>query len=186
MKHIIILSLLIAFSAFVLRVNHEVKPASPDVPLPFVELLPDEIGNYRSASLSEKQLRSAVAQLPIQRVVRLNGNGKDAGAMTIKQEQKVCDELGIELITIPAHDGYIKGVGYTQSARMVQRYLIAGGTLLHCKHGFDRTGAYVGYHLRQLGWSKNEIIKFNNWENYLEKKGEAYLPYWETALGGGK
>lgn len=130
-----------------------------------VRQIPDGLNNYRAEQLNP----SVYAQLPVTTVVRLNGNGKDGNHISIEEERRICEENGIQF-----HYFNIEGGGVDEKVREI---LLKGDCLIHCRHGFDRTGAMVGYHLKYLGWNKEEIIKHNKWERYIEKKGEKYKKY---------
>lgn len=153
---------------------------------PAGELLIQEIpgggNNFRWRQPSEVELHHILADTSIRTVIRLNGNGKDAGALTIEEEAAICAQYGARFYFINAHQGYQAGQGYIGSAQEVYNLLSQGNIFIHCRHGYDRVGAMVGYYLSVLGYEPHEIIEHNNWQDYLEKKGRAYHKYYETAL----
>lgn len=147
-------------------------------PLPFVETIPNS-KNGRMPQPSKIQLHQIGRSGLYKKVIRLNGDGEDGIApnkewVSIAEERKILARYGVELIEINAH---AKG-----AAEKIAAILAEGGVLIHCKHGFDRTGAMVAYYLSQRGYSQEQIIAHNRWENYIETKGEKYLQYYQYAL----
>lgn len=141
-----------------------------DIEMPdFVYEVPGGAHNYRSAQLSLAQLETVLRSGSIQTVIRLNGNGKDSGGVPAEQEKSLCEKWDARFVVINPHLG--------DAPEIVHDLLSEGRCLIHCKHGFDRTGAMVGYHLRQLGYSREEVVQHNAWEGYLERKGESYARY---------
>lgn len=141
-----------------------------DIEMPgFVYEVPGGANNYRSAQPSLEQLESVLGKGTIRTVIRLNGNGKDSGGVPAEQEKALCEKFNTRFLVINPHR--------KDAPRIIDQLLSEGRCLIHCKHGFDRTGAMVGYHLRQLGYSKEEVIQYNGWEGYLERKGDAYARY---------
>ena len=148
------------------------RPHLRDIDLPgYVFKVPGERYNYRSAQLTLDQLDSLLRKGLIRRVIRLNGNGKDSGGVPAEQEEAFCEKRKVDFKLINAQAG--------NAASTIHWQLLEGRCLIHCLHGYDRTGAMVGYHLRRLGYSREEVIRFNGWEGYLERKGEAYGRYLE-------
>lgn len=141
-----------------------------NIPLPeFITPIPGKLHNYRSAQLTTDQLDSLLSLGIISTVIRLNGNGRDAGGVPIGTERQVCQAHNVEFLTInPA-----AAVAHIS----VHGLLLDGRALIHCLHGFDRTGAMVGFHLRQLGYTRDQVIQHNGWKNYVQKKGKAYQKY---------
>ena len=135
----------------------------------FVHPVPGGRHNYRSAQISLAQLDSLLSTGLIARVIRLNGPGRDAGGVQPGDERRLCEDHGVEFHAINAHE--------PDARQRVHVLLMHGQTLIHCRHGFDRTGALVGYHLRRLGYSRDEVIAHNGWENYTTKKGKQYQIY---------
>lgn len=142
-----------------------------DIEMPdfFVYEVPGGANNYRSAQPSLEQLESVLGKGAIRTVIRLNGNGKDSGGVPAEQEKALCEKFNTRFLVINPHR--------KDAPRIIHQLLSEGRCLIHCKHGFDRTGAMVGYHLRKLGYSKEEVIQYNGWEGYLERKGDAYVRY---------
>ena len=105
----------------------------------------------------------------------MNGNGADSGGVSVQREKNLCREYGVQFHFINMHDN-------NQPEQKVHELLQLGRTYVHCRHGFDRTGAAVGYHLRQLGWELPAIVEHNRWRNYIERKGAAYQQYFDKIL----
>lgn len=127
--------------------------------------------NYRSAQLTLEQMDSLLRKGLIRRVIRLNGNGKDSGGVPAEQEKALCENLKVDFKLLNSEE--------RDAAPNIHRLLLEGRCLIHCLHGYDRTGAMVGYHLRRLGYSREEVIRHNGWESYLDQKGMAYERYLE-------
>lgn len=141
--------------------------------------------DWRSKQPSAKELESFLKHHKIDVVIRMNADSENGGLLFAK-EQAICKKYGVQLKYINAHKGYKKDKGYLSSATEIYQLLNTKKCLIHCKHGFDRTGAMVGYYLSKKGYSKNQIINHNYWKNYLKIKGVSYKKYYETALNNGK
>lgn len=137
--------------------------------------------DWRSSQPSAKQLEQFLKTHKIQYVIRMNSS-KESPNIPISVESKICKKYGATLIFINAHEGYVKGQGYIKSAKQIEKYLSKYVCLIHCKHGFDRTGAMVGYYLKIRKIPPSKIIAHNKWKDYLKKKGKSYKPYYETAI----
>lgn len=141
-----------------------------EIPLPpYVRPIPGGDYNYRSAQLTALQLDTLLAAGVIRQVIRLNGDGPDAAGIPIDTERVHCDAAGVRFAWFNAHS--------PAAADSIHTILLQGRALIHCRHGFDRTGAMVGYHLRRQGYSIPDVLRHNHWENYREKKGESYEKY---------
>lgn len=148
------------------------RPHLRDINLPgYVFKVPGERYNFRSAQLTLDQLDSLLRKGLIRRVIRLNGNGKDSGGVPVEQEKTLCENRNVDFKLLNAQEKH--------TAPIIHRLLLEGRCLIHCLYGYDRTGAMVGYHLRRLGYSREEVIRFNGWEGYVERKGAAYGRYLE-------
>ena len=146
------------------------RPHLRDIDLPdYVFKVPGERYNFRSAQLTLDQLDSLLRKGLIRRVIRLNGNGKDSGGVPAEQEKALCEKRKVDFKLLNAQE---KGI-----APIIHQLLLEGRCLIHCLHGYDRTGAMVGYHLRRFGYSGEEVIRFNGWEGYFGKKGKSYVRY---------
>jgi len=144
--------------------------------------IPDARGNARSGQPTLQQLETMLASGQFRQVIRLNGNGKDSDGVSHADEQALCERYGVTFIALNAHEGYQKGKGYQGSAMKAHDLLLKGETLIHCRHGYDRTGALVGAHLVELGKEGEFVVDYNGWERYLEEKPK-YRKYFETAMG---
>ncbi|MEM9928553.1 MAG: tyrosine-protein phosphatase, partial [Bacteroidota bacterium] len=151
-----------------------------------IRAIPDLNGNFRSPALTEKELRAALATGNIRFVLRLNGHhGNDRGPISPETERYIVEQAGAVYVTshdlahFDSHAGYRKGRGYVGAVEQAATYFRRGGVLIHCRHGFDRTGALVGAWLAANGLDSQSIITHNGWENY-ETRGKAYQPYLET------
>jgi len=165
--------------------------AAPEGMPATVRLIPDGLGNYRSAALTEADLQAALATGKIKYVLRLNGDTpNDRGPISCARESSLVAKAGAEYVTtrasnvnrFDAHAGYREGRGYVKAFERATLYLRRGGVLIHCRHGFDRTGAIVGAWLGANGHSFEAVIDHNNWQGYAER-GAAYWPYLETVRG---
>jgi hypothetical protein len=148
--------------------------------LTFATLLPDGKNNYSSRQLTATELDSLIELKFIGTVIRLNGNGKDAGALSIEEESAICKARSVKFTQVNAHLGYEKGKGYVESGELVSSILEEGNVLIHCKHGMDRTGAMVAYYLRKNGFDTETILATNGWENYLKLRAGDYAKYYES------
>lgn len=147
----------------------------------FIEKVPAGTQIYRSAQLTYEQLDTLLASGKITYVLRLNGDYKDAGAMTTAEERALCDKHGVIFARINAHAGYVKDEGYRQTVQLTNEYLEAGHVLVHCKHGFHRAGAVIGAFLTAHGFDPEEVIEHNDWEVLAADPGD-YYRYLETAF----
>ena len=153
-----------------------VKVDTRDFPDRFQIIPGDEVINYRSAQPTLEQLQAMIGQLKIEVVIRLNGN---EGGLNIDQEKAFCERNKIQFVRLNAHLSE-NGPGYDASGKVASTILRDGNVLIHCQHGYDRVGALVGYWLKENGLSRSQIIEHNDWDGYLEKKGESYREYWNT------
>lgn len=149
--------------------------SEPGLPVfSFTREIPDGMHNYRSAQPSLSELDRICASGLITRVIRMNGDGKDSGGMSIQTERQICEKYGLEFLHVNAH---------SSGAEEKIRELLSGGrNLIHCRHGYDRTGGMVGYYLRRMGYSTEEVIQHNQWDGYLERKGKRYEKYYKLIL----
>lgn len=136
---------------------------------PYLEALPLHRGNARMAQPDSVQLEEMLESGLFTTVVRLNGNGYDSGGLSIQTERKICMKHGVifRYFNIEERGTLFQAVAL----------LLDGGTLIHCKHGFDRTGAVAGLYLRIRGMDYENVIAHNKWQNYIEQKGEDYRKY---------
>ncbi len=148
------------------------EAAMPSYSMPAVARpLPGGGENWRSPQPDSAQMDSALSSGRVRLVIRLNGDGLDAGPLSISKEESQCLFYQVPFtrldVTQPGALNWLHG------------QFILGGVYVHCRHGFDRTGAAVGFHLRTQGFSDELILEHNGWQN----KGEAYQVYWDLAFG---
>lgn len=139
--------------------------------------------DWRSEQPSAKALEIFLKTHKIEVDIRMNGTSE--GGLSIEKEKSICKKYGVKFVYINAHKGYKPEKGYLESANEIYKWLNTKKCLIHCKWGYDRTGAMVGYYLSKKGFNKSQIITHNYWQNYLKKKGKRYKPYYETALNNG-
>lgn len=159
-----ILLLFTVCTAILILTNYN-EPPTPSTPVPLRAV---HGGNYRSEQLSLIEMDTLLQQYggdSIKVVIRLNGDGKDGGGVTIEEEAQLCAKHRVRFYLLNAHA--------KDTPVQVAALLSNGGVWMHCLHGFDRTGAMVAYWLLLNGYTKAQVIKHNGWENYSEK-GAAY------------
>jgi len=143
-------------------------------------LIPDgKDSNYRSAQLPMKHMKNMYIKYGIKRVIRLNGDGKDARhhilnkPVTVEQEKALCKEIGCEFHRLSSVNDQAK----------VNELLAKGNTLIHCAHGADRTGGNVGGYLydTKVNPSLNtpEAIwkyttQYNNWNSMAKNRPKKF------------
>ena len=143
-------------------------------------LIPDgKETNYRSAQLPMKHMKNMYIKYGIKRVIRLNGDGKDAKhhmlnkAVTIEEEKALCKEIGCEFHKLSSVKDQAK----------VNELLAKGNTLIHCAHGADRTGGNVGGYLYDTkvnsSLSTPEAIwkyttQYNNWNSMAKNRPKKF------------
>lgn len=148
--------------------------APPELPLCNIEAIPGPGGNWRSPQLDARSLDSVLSTGQVRLLVRLNGDGKDAGPLPVAEEEAIAAANGVAFSRLD--------VEREGALDWLHRELLEGRVYVHCRHGFDRTGAAVGYHLRWTGFTQEEIIRHNRWKDYLATKSRAYWKYWRMAL----
>lgn len=128
---------------------------------------------YRSAQPDQDQLNRMLNEYPIDVVIRLN---RDTDGMTVEEEAYICRNHTVQFYYFNI-EGNIPEV-YSQ----IRNLLRGGNALVHCRHGYDRTGVIMGLWLKEQGATEAEILAFNQWQNYLENKGEQYRKYWDAVF----
>lgn len=134
----------------------------------------------RGGQPTADQLDSLLATGYIRTVIRLNGDGKDAGPLSVKAEKAICNRHGVTFVRMDAHAGYQDGIGYTKTIREALPYLYQEDVFIHCLHGYHRTGAVIGAYLSEKGWDEDDIIEHNGWKKLAQYPGQ-YYKYLETA-----
>jgi|694.fasta_scaffold15858_18 hypothetical protein len=143
-------------------------------------LIPDgKETNYRSAQLPMKHMKNMYIKYGIKRVIRLNGDGKDAKhhmlnkAVTIEEEKALCKEIGCEFHKLSSVKDQAK----------VNELLSKGNTLIHCAHGADRTGGNVGGYLYDTKVNSSLITpeaiwkyttQYNNWNSMAKNRPKKF------------
>jgi hypothetical protein len=143
-------------------------------------LIPDgKETNYRSAQLPMKHMKNMYIKYGIKRVIRLNGDGKDAKhhmlnkAVTIEEEKALCKEIGCEFHKLSSVKDQAK----------VNELLAKGNTLIHCAHGADRTGGNVGGYLYDTKVNSSLITpeaiwkyttQYNNWNSMAKNRPKKF------------
>ena len=145
-----------------------------------LHLIPDgKDTNYRSAQLPMKHMKNMYIKYGIKRVIRLNGDGKDAKhhllnkAVTIEEEKALCKEIGCEFYKLSSVKDQAK----------VNQLLSQGNTLIHCAHGADRTGGNVGGYLYDTkvnsALNTTDAIwkyttQYNNWNSMAKNRPKKF------------
>ena len=124
--------------------------------------------NHRSGQISVEDMEEYLLDKSVKRVVRMNGfNNNDNGGVLMDQEKRMCKNLGVRFYYINYYS--------SNALERIHELLKIGDTYVHCKHGYDRTGGAIAYHLRKIGIEPVEIVTHNGWEDYRDTKGERYL-----------
>lgn len=142
--------------------------------------IPGGLNNFSSAQPALDELAKFIREHRIKVVIRLNGDKENRSFVSIQEERDSVQAQGAVFVYKNAHEGYVENKGYLRSNQHVNDYLMEGNVLVHCLHGYDRTGSVVGYHLRELGFDKSTVIEHNEWENYIARKGRDYRKYYEA------
>lgn len=117
--------------------------------------------DFRSKELSQTDLVQSIRTLGIECVIRMNGNGKDSDGLSVRQEEEICKKQGIEFFYLPMTKPY------NEWAEEVIYYMFQYKSLIHCHHGYDRTGFIVAYLLMKYeNYSFEEARKLNGWDKY--------------------
>lgn len=153
------------------NIHNKDKDSEQTINYQFVEQIPGNLGNYRSKQLSVEQIDSLLATGQIERTVRMNSNSQqDNGGVLIHQEERICQKYDVKFEYINIHR---RG-----AVEHINELLRSGKVWIHCKHGYDRSGAAIGYHLRKLGYPHSSVVEHNRWDKYVQRKGEKYRVYW--------
>jgi len=164
-----------ATSMLPLEKKEDIEITIEDKNLSFVEVIPDGRKNGRCKQPTIDRLHAIGQNGKYRIMVRMNGDGKDSGGVSLHVQDSILRMYGMRLIFVNAHR--------KNSPENIHQILAEyDGVIVHCLHGFDRTGGIVGYHLRKEGLTISEVIKHNKWEGYLDKKGCDYLPYFKMIL----
>lgn len=129
--------------------------------------------NFKSAQPDKDQLFQTLKKDQIEVVVRLNA---DSDKLSIEQEAEICNDRNVRFY-------YFNIETDPQAAyRQIRNFLRDGNALVHCRHGYDRAGVIMGLWMKESGATDQEVIAFNQWENYLQNKGKPYRKYWDAVF----
>lgn len=119
--------------------------------------------DYRSNEPSYKELYDFLtAHTNVTTVIRLNGEGRD-GDFAIETEKILCQSLGVNFIYSPMPFNY----NYKDWAETITKVMLKETVLIHCHHGYDRTGFMFAYKLmKHHGYTFNQVQKMNGWDKY--------------------
>ena len=126
--------------------------------------------NYRSAEPTASALAGVIQKYGIKNVVRFNGDGADSYGLSIDEERKICEQNGCSFHKLSS----------TRHQDKVNKLLDDGNTLIHCRHGADRTGGNIGGWLHSKGWGDTKKIwdyttQYNSWEDYIRKSPTIFV-----------
>jgi hypothetical protein len=148
-----------------------------------IRSIPDGLNNFRATGITPEELHAALTMGTIKKVLNLSGD--IPGKMTMAQIHAICDEHLVEYVTsgqldrFDALSGYEEGRGYLRSAAAASRHLLGGNVLVIDRSG-NRAGALIGAYLTvHHGFSLEEVIRHNNWEEFATIPGKSYK-YLET------
>lgn len=118
--------------------------------------------DYRSAEPTAKQLETFLKNhRDVKLVIRLNGTGKDSNGFPTISESKVCEKMGVDFVYLPMTEDY------DEWAKSVVKLMLTNTVLVHCHHGYDRTGFIFAYKLMKYhNYSFKQVQKMNGWDKY--------------------
>jgi protein tyrosine phosphatase (PTP) superfamily phosphohydrolase (DUF442 family) len=134
----------------------------------------DEKKNSFSSSLKKADIKY-LASTGTRHIIRLNGDGKDAGHLSRSQERELCEKLGIKY-TYFNIEGQVETIGH-----QVADLMAAGGVNVHCKNGAHRAPAMAAFYLRSIKMKRGEVIELVGWADLIQDPGE-YWRYIEHAI----
>lgn len=120
--------------------------------------------NAFSGSLTREEL-AEVSKMGFRVVVRLNGEGKDSGGLSIEKEAEICRRLKLRFYYVNI-EGDIQG-----KAEDLSRLLSGGNVLVHCRNGAHRAPAIVGYYLKKQNVPTRDIVSEIGWEDLINNPG---------------
>ena len=127
------------------------------------------LGHYRSSELSKEELKEFLLNHSVKTVIRLNGEKGDSDGLSIADERKICRLYGVKFIYLPMTTPYDKW-----AKKVISQ--MNETTLVHCHHGYDRTGfifAYLG--MTKYGYTFNQVRKMNGWDKW-DKYSKVFYP----------
>jgi len=151
-------------------------------------LLPDGNNNYRYQQPSLGNIKWYYNK-GVRRFLRLNRDGDNdltytydeqiKTCVTIKIEEAYVKSLGAQFKRQSAHSPSlgVKGKGYYKSVAACSKWFKKGNTMVHCKHGADRTGLVVAGWLqiccgKNRSWLWTYTTGLNSWEKYICKDAD--------------
>lgn len=127
--------------------------------------------DYRSAEPTPGELRKFLKEHPeVTTVIRLNGTGKDSNGFGTIQESKVCESLGVNFMYIPMTNDY------KAWAESIMPIMLKENVLIHCHHGYDRTGFIFAYKMiKYHNFRMEQVRNMNGWNKY-DKYSKKFYP----------
>lgn len=121
--------------------------------------------DYRSAEPTAKQLDEFLRTHPeVTTVIRLNGEGVDSDGLRVAKERSICEKYGVKF------DHLSMITPYEEWAEIIMKTMLKETVLIHCHHGYDRTGFIFAYKLMKYhNYTFDQIRKMNGWDR---KKGD--------------
>ena len=120
--------------------------------------------DYRSSEPTAKELVDFLKSHPeVTTVIRLNGVGKDSEGLGVDIEQFICKNNNVQFWYFPM------GSFHKQKdwAETITKIMLKETVLVHCHHGYDRTGFIFAYKLiKYHGYSFEQVRKMNGWDKY--------------------
>ena len=125
-------------------------------PLANLRAIEDDLA-YRSSQPDENMLRDVIAAFGIKTVINLRGENPDKPWW--QDEDRVCRELGVELINIPMSATHMPSNAVLLS--LYEALTTAEHPIwLHCQAGADRSGAAAAiWRMSVLGQPRDEAAK---------------------------
>lgn len=162
--------------------QHQAWQARVEAPLqppaPF-RIIPSWRPVYRSAQPTADELTALLRTGWVRHVVRLNGDAplRERGALSQAEEAQLCGN------TARFHyynlDRYPTGSAeWWGQAEEILAMLQRGHVIIHCRNGRHRIGVIAGIFLARAGWTWEEIVAHNQWQDLAEQlPGGDYADY---------
>lgn len=118
--------------------------------------------DYRSSEPTAKELDKFLKDHPeVTTVIRLNGEGVDSDGLKVAKERSVCQKYAVKF-------DYLSMITpYDEWAETITKVMLKETVLIHCHHGYDRTGFIFAYKLmKHHGYSFDNVRKMNGWDKY--------------------
>ena len=132
--------------------------------------LPNHLREYEpykwlSGSVTKEDLRT-LAQNGLKTVIRLNGDGHDAGHLTKQEEAAICHELGLQFMYYNIEGDVLR------SAAEMADIIARGYVLVHCKNGAHRAPGVVAYYLKRAGHTCDRVVETVGWQKLIQDPGK--------------